>query len=381
MSQSIEVLGQAGVAALNRGDAAGARKAFEEIVRLGRADAAVWLGIAIAAQAQSDDPAAAVAADRVLAEDSQNLRALLIRAALYERAGDMRAAASFYAAAIGQIPEGASLPGPIQREIDRARTAEAQVRRRMEDHLRARLEAGGYRESAETRRFTQSLELLSGRRQRYESRPRSYFFPELPSIAFHPRERFPWLAALEAQTDAIAGELAPLLETPGAFAPYVEAEADRPTDRDYRLLDNAEWTACYLWRDGVRNEPYASLCPRTMAAMEAIPLETIPKRAPFVLFSKLTPGAWIQPHHGFLNSRLVAHLPLIVPDGCWFRVGAETRSWRRGEAFVFDDTIEHEAKNPTRETRVVLIFNVWRPELTEMERHLVSLLMQAVDDI
>ena len=48
---------------------------------------------------------------------------------------------------------------------------------------------------------------------------------------------------------------------------------------------------------------------------------------------------------------------------------------------MFDDTIEHEAKNPTRDTRVVLIFNVWRPELTEMERHLVSLLMQAVDDI
>ena len=36
-------------------------------------------------------------------------------------------------------------------------------------------------------------------------------------------------------------------------------------------------------------------------------------------------------HHGMLNSRLIAHLPLIVPEGCAMRVGNETRAWRTGD--------------------------------------------------
>jgi aspartyl/asparaginyl beta-hydroxylase (cupin superfamily) len=80
---------------------------------------------------------------------------------------------------------------------------------------------------------------------------------------------------------------------------------------------------------------------------------------------------------GVNNARLVCHLPLIVPDGCWFRVGAETRFWRSGEAFLFDDTIEHEAMNPSDELRVVLIFDVWRPELEPIERQAIAAAIEA----
>ena len=52
---------------------------------------------------------------------------------------------------------------------------------------------------------------------------------------------------------------------------------------------------------------------------------------------------------------------------------------RKGEAWVFDDTIEHEAWNSSGEPRVVLIFDIWRPELTSEERDLVAALMEAVD--
>ncbi|HVH37994.1 MAG TPA: aspartyl/asparaginyl beta-hydroxylase domain-containing protein, partial [Sphingomicrobium sp.] len=66
------------------------------------------------------------------------------------------------------------------------------------------------------------------------------------------------------------------------------------------------------------------------------------------------------------------HLPLVVPKGCWFRVGGETREWVEGQAFAFDDTIEHEALNPTGERRIILIFDVWNPHLTKQEQeHLV----------
>ena len=115
-----------------------------------------------------------------------------------------------------------------------------------------------------------------------------------------------------------------------------------------------------------------------LAALELAPLERIAGRSPFALFSKRAPGAVIAPHTRFHNSRLVCHLPLIVPDDCGFRVGNETRTWVPGKAFVFDDTIEHEARNESAETRIVLIFNIWRPELTLPERGLVGNLMEGI---
>jgi aspartyl/asparaginyl beta-hydroxylase (cupin superfamily) len=95
------------------------------------------------------------------------------------------------------------------------------------------------------------------------------------------------------------------------------------------------------------------------------------------MFSLLAPNTAIPPHVGVNNARLVCHLPLIVPEGCWFRVGGETRLWERGEVLVFDDTIEHEAMNPTDELRVVLIFDVWRPELQPVERQAIAAAIEA----
>ena len=93
------------------------------------------------------------------------------------------------------------------------------------------------------------------------------------------------------------------------------------------------------------------------------------------MFSLLAPGTRIPPHVGVSNARLVCHRPLIVPEGCWFRVGAETRYWKRGEAFVFDDTIEHEALNPSDELRIVFIFDIWHPDLSTAEREAVTALI------
>ena len=97
------------------------------------------------------------------------------------------------------------------------------------------------------------------------------------------------------------------------------------------------------------------------------------------MFSQLKAGAHIKPHTGFVNTRLIVHVPLIVPPGCKFRVGNEVREWERGKAWVFDDTIEHEAINTSNRTRVVLIFDIWRPELTEEERRLVAATLEAMD--
>jgi aspartyl/asparaginyl beta-hydroxylase (cupin superfamily) len=102
-------------------------------------------------------------------------------------------------------------------------------------------------------------------------------------------------------------------------------------------------------------------------------------KAPSVLFSMLKPGAHIPPHHGLINTRLICHLPLIAPPGSRFRVGNDVRDWREGQAWAFDDTIEHEAVNDSGQDRTILIFDVWKPEMSEEERALVSALFQAVD--
>jgi aspartyl/asparaginyl beta-hydroxylase (cupin superfamily) len=94
------------------------------------------------------------------------------------------------------------------------------------------------------------------------------------------------------------------------------------------------------------------------------------------MFSALAPKSHIPPHNGETNARVVAHLPLIVPDGCRYRVGFERRTWRVGETLIFDDTIEHEAHNDSDELRVVLIFDLWNPLLAPEERELVKAMTQ-----
>ena len=120
--------------------------------------------------------------------------------------------------------------------------------------------------------------------------------------------------------------------------------------------------------------------PATMAALNDVPLCRAPGRTPSVLFSRLVRRTRIPAHHGQVNARLICHLPLIVPPGCGLRVGNETRSWVEGQTLIFDDSIEHEAWNNSDRTRVVLLFDIWRPELSEEERGLVAALLAAVGD-
>ncbi len=50
---------------------------------------------------------------------------------------------------------------------------------------------------------------------------------------------------------------------------------------------------------------------------------------------------------------------------------ADGRAWQVGEAWAFDDTIEHEAWNDSDQPRVILIVDAWNPLLSEPERAVV----------
>ena len=115
-----------------------------------------------------------------------------------------------------------------------------------------------------------------------------------------------------------------------------------------------------------------------MAALADVPLPQIRGRAPIAMFSVLRAGTHIPPHNGMLNTRLICHIPIVVPAGCRLRVGAEIRSVVEGEAMIFDDSIEHEAWNDGDSARAVLLFEIWRPEISEEERVALTAMFEAV---
>ena len=156
------------------------------------------------------------------------------------------------------------------------------------------------------------------------------------------------------------------------LVPYLQYESHEPLAQWRELNRNLDWTAIHLVDHGRRIDANADQCPQTMELLKLVDQPQIPGAGPTAMFSLLAPGKVIPPHSGVNNTRLLCHLPLIVPEGCWFRVGAETRPWREGEGFVFDDTIEHEAANPSDRLRVVMIFDLWHPDLSETEKRAIA---------
>ena len=372
-------LARRGIEALRNGDALKARALFEQIIAAGQADASACLGLVYACRSLQDQPAARAAVDQALALEPRNLRALVLKADLLAEMGDSRAASSFYLAAVRAAPPSAQLPSDLHQELDRAQAMCARYAAQFEAFLRERLAGHGLAGRHSAERFRQSLDILTGKKKIYFQEPRYYFFPELPQIQFYDRNDFPWLDQVEAATADIRAELIEVLKHDSAFKPYVQSVPGRPYQEQDGMLDNPDWSAFYLCKDGEMVRENAARCPKTLGALAAVPLARVNNRSPSILFSLLRPGARIPPHHGLVNTRLICHLALIVPDNCGFRVGNETRAWTEGKVWVFDDTIEHEAWNDSDQTRVILLFEIWRPELTHEERGLVNAMFEAID--
>ena len=316
--------------------------------------------------------AAEAALREELSANPRSIPALLAMADLRRAAGDRRAATSYARAAVRQA-EVTPPPPAFAPLIDAARRALAEDAARFAASLDA--VAGEIRQLP---RMAHALDLLHGRVPLYLQQPSMFYFPGLPQRAFYEREEFPWLAPIEAQTAAMAAEARALLDDPAAVAPYVETPADRPAPMN-PLRDDPAWSACHLWRAGARVEANARRAPTIMAALEAAPIPVIRGRSPMALLSILRPGTHIRPHHGMLNTRLIVHVPLIPAPGCGLRVGHETRTWEAGRALIFDDSFEHEAWNRGTETRVVLLFEIWRPEITPPEQAALTRLFETID--
>jgi tetratricopeptide (TPR) repeat protein len=368
----------AGALALQKGDATKARELFAQAAAGGAANAQVLLGLARACRQLSDMSGQVAALDRLLAAEPRNIAALIQRADCFVAAGDTRSASSFYLAAIRSAPP-SGVPRELATELDRARRACDRFAAEYRDYLMRSLAAKGFDAKRSSPRFAQSVDIVLGTKRIYLQQPKYYYFPGLPQIQFYERAAFPWFEDVEAATDDIRAELLAVMREPEAFTPYVTGHANRPRSDQMGLLNNPAWSAFYLWKNGDVVPENAARCPKTLHALRNAPLAQVRYRSPSILFSLLKPGAHIPPHNGLINTRLVCHLPVIVPGRCRFRVGNEERDWTEGKAWAFDDTIEHEAWNRSDRTRVILLFDVWRPELSDEERSLVIALFEAID--
>jgi aspartate beta-hydroxylase len=122
----------------------------------------------------------------------------------------------------------------------------------------------------------------------------------------------------------------------------------------------------------LRNSENCERCPETIKL-----IKSIPGNYQHAFFSSMAPNTHITKHHGPTNKKLRCHLPLVVPDGevCRIRCGDETMVFKEGEPFVFDDSHEHEAWNDhPDQSRIVLIFDVWHPDLTNQEMKFLTML-------
>ena len=304
---------------------------------------------------------------------------LLGRGDGYVRSGDDKSAMVFYQAALKSAQAARFVD---QQTLERLRNAQAFIQKRAEDFQEALEQAVAGAQPHEERarlRLSHSLEMLKGERQIFQQQPAAFYYPYLSQRQFFEREEFDWVPAFEASTDLIRDELRAVLKEGANFQPYVEKDPDRPYRDFHGLNEDPSGTALYLWKHGKPVEENARRFPSTMAALERVPLTSFGSRTPDVLFSRLEPRAHIPPHTGILNCRLICHLPLIVPPGCWLRVGNETRYWEEGKLLIFDDSMEHEAKNPSPELRIILLFDTWRPELTLEERTGISAIFDAID--
>jgi aspartyl/asparaginyl beta-hydroxylase (cupin superfamily) len=380
-SSSVAALKEAADRAMRNADPRTARDFFQRALVLDAGRIELWMGLAACQRVLGDASAALAAVENALGVEPRFFPALLMKGSLLETLGQTRSAAITYGVAVKLAPAAESLSESTRRALAHGEQAHSAYAAELVANLRteAGLENLGAGAAAR-RRVDAFVEAIADRRKIYHQEPVKFHYPGQPAIEFWEREEFPWLEALEDRTAAIRAEVLNVWsEGSPELAPYVNYPPGIPVDQWAELNHSLAWSAYHLIEDGVPVDSHARNCPDTMAALDLVDQPHVPGRSPAAMFSILRPRTRIPPHTGVANTRLVLHLPLIVPEGCAFRVGGETRPWREGEAWVFDDTIEHEAWNDSDKPRAILICDVWSPRLSSEERQAVASLLAALD--
>ena len=379
MSDAAVLIGQA-EAALARRDFSAASELLDRAEAQGGSTPRSRMARAAILRASGDLSGALNALDDVLAAEPYHFMALLSRATVLDAAGQGVAALETYRNVIRIAPPVDRLPPSAAAQVSKARDRIAEADTALRDHLAGSV--AGLRSEfvgADLARFDEALDIFAGVKKAYVHEPLFLNYPKLPALTFHDRRHFPWLEELEAETETIAAEMTMALGTANdaELAPYIQYPRGAPVNQWGELNHSRRWSSYFLWKDGQRQDAACLRCPQTAALLERLPMCHQPGFAPTAMFSALEARTHIPPHTGSTNVRLLCHLPLLLPGPARFRVGNDVREWKMGQAWVFDDTIEHEAWNDADSLRVILIFDVWNPLLSEAERALINAMLAA----
>lgn len=190
--------------------------------------------------------------------------------------------------------------------------------------------------------------------------PRTGMYPGLRSIPWHDPQQFRLTKDLEATADEIAAEVCALIHT------------EFEDEDDATLVPSGRWSYLVLYENGQKKLDRCVLCPRTAAVIDAN--RTVLSRGGVVTLSVLDPATYVAPHVGPTNMRLRCHLGIEIPEGCGLSVGGITRTWEEGRCLVFDDSFTHEVWNRSTRRRLVLLADMWHPDLSDDEIALLNVL-------
>jgi aspartyl/asparaginyl beta-hydroxylase (cupin superfamily) len=192
-----------------------------------------------------------------------------------------------------------------------------------------------------------------------DQRP-TVFVPGLTAKPFWETASFAWAKKVEEATQSILREL----EDNG----WVQS-----AEVSNHLTGSGRWSVRYLTCIGRPDRYSFDAFPVTMRALQAAPGST---SAGMTYFSAVETGTHILPHYGFTNAHLRCHLTLAAADGSQIRVGPEVREWENGRLLVFDDTFEHEVFNNSETSRLVLLFDIFHPDLDAAEVRSLNVMME-----
>lgn len=202
-------------------------------------------------------------------------------------------------------------------------------------------------------RVTSRLNQYVGSFLNNHNNPRMGMYPGLTSRPWHDPAGVPLVRALEGAYDEIVREIAALEDA--SYHSEIE-----------QMTVSGAWDVFLFYERGKKNVENCERCPTISEIIENH--NTVRTMAGLMYVSKMRPGTQVRPHRGPTNMRLRCHLGVTVPEGdCGIRIGGEARSWSEGKCIVFDDSFEHEAWNRTNRDRIVLIIDVWHPDLTARE--------------
>lgn len=134
----------------------------------------------------------------------------------------------------------------------------------------------------------------------------------------------------------------------------------------YSHLKNEDWQGYQLRYNGKFTETGLALFPKTVKILSE--LKPFLYAGGLVEFIVMKPGIAIPPHKDDINTSLTCHLGITIPENCGIRVGGETQNLKKRDILFFDNSFEHEAWNKSQEERVILLLELYHPELTKLEK-------------